>query len=227
MIAFTRFWALEFSAGGGPLTRGISQRPGAVIAYFAQRLGWDPNVVTTAGLMLSLLASLVYLSAPATLGYGLLCLLIYLLAYSFDCADGQLARARGLASEFGAWWDITADAIQILFLSFAVLYWLAAKTGGLNLAILLCAAALAIGRVLVLYSSKFTRLSGGEAAAGPRGARHPVKWLLWLIVDTPTFLLGICLLRDLPVLLASYILGMGLAFGCNAGYLGLTKLRRG
>lgn len=225
-ISLNQFWNLEFSAGGGPATRALCQRPGALIAYAGQQLGVGPNFITAVGLGVSLAATFAYMLLPNSIGFAGLCFALYFLAYCCDCADGQLARAHGLSSEFGAWTDISADAVQIVFLAFGILYWLAARTGGLDIPILLCAAAFAIGRVLILYSSKFSRLSSGAADAGGAGARSRVKWLIWLTIDTPTLLFLLCLLRTVPALLALYAAGLGVALALNAGYLGLTKLRR-
>lgn len=226
MINLSRFWSLEFSAGGGPVTRALCQKPGAVIAYLGQQLGLGPNLITIIGLGLSLAATFAFMLLPSGTGYAVLCFALYFVAYGFDCADGQLARAHGLSSEFGAWSDISADAVQIVFLAFGILYWLATSSSGLSVPSLLCAAAFAVGRVLILYSSKFSRLASGTQSSGAAGASSRIKWLIWLMIDTPTLLFLICLLRDFPTLLALYVAGLGLALTLNAAYLGVTKLQR-
>jgi len=228
MIAFSRFWGLEFSAGGGPLTQAASQRLGALLAFAGQKLGWTPNILTSLGLACYLAAAASYAFLPAGLGAMLVCLLLYQFAYGLDCSDGQLARAHRCASEFGAWWDISADAVSSLCLAFALLYWMAEQSGGLNAWLALSVLPLAVGRILTIYSSKAAAASSRGTGGGSRGATvgQTGKWLLWLIIDTPTLLLIASLLRDYIGVLAIYIAGMGAIYCLNAGYLGVAKLSR-
>jgi hypothetical protein len=82
--------------------------------------------------------------------------------------------------------------------------------------------------VLTLYSSKTAAASSRGTGGGSRGVtfRQTGKWLLWLIIDTPTLLLVVCLLRDSVALLSLYVAGMGAVYCLNAAYLGLSKLQR-
>lgn len=221
------FWQLNFSAGGGPLTQVFSQRLGALLAYLGQRLRLSPNGLTALGLSCYVTAAALYAFLPGDIGALLICLVFYQLAYGLDCSDGQLARAQGRTSEFGAWWDVSADAISSLCLAFALIYWLGQGADGLEPWVLLVVLPLAVGRVLTLYSSKAAASSRGTGG-GSRGAafRQTGKWLLWLIIDTPTLLLVVCLLRDSVALLSLYVAGMGIVYCLNAAYLGLTKLQR-
>lgn len=227
LIAFSRFRRLEFSAGGGPFTQLVSQRLGATLAYLGQRLGTSPNFLTALGLACYLTAAASYAFLPPGANALIACMLLYQLAYGLDCSDGQLARAQRRTSEFGAWWDVSADAISSLCLAFALIYWLGQGADGLEPWVLLVVLPLAVGRVLTLYSSK-TAASSRGTGGGSRGAafRQTGKWLLWLIIDTPTLLLVVCLLRDSVALLSLYVAGMGIVYCLNAAYLGLTKLQR-
>lgn len=108
--------------GGGLFTEAVNQRIGARIALAGYRLGASPTGLTLANLALGVgasvaLAGLAGRSAagalPAWLA-GLVALLGWQLAYSFDCADGQLARVTGRASAAGARLDVLCDvAVQI------------------------------------------------------------------------------------------------------------------
>lgn len=227
MTEFARFWRAEFSAGGGPFTQAFSQHLGGVLAYLGQGLGLSPNILTALGLSCYVAAAAAYAFLPPGPGALIACLVLYQLAYGLDCSDGQLARAHGRTSEFGAWWDVSADATSSLCLAFALLYWLAQAGDGLDPAILLVVLPLAVGRILTLYSSKAAAASSRGTGGGSRGAsfRQTGKWLLWLVIDTPTLLLLVCLLRDATTLLSLYVLAMGSAYCLNAAYLGITKLR--
>ncbi|MFD6567062.1 CDP-alcohol phosphatidyltransferase family protein [Micromonospora profundi] len=108
--------------GGGLFSESISQWLGAVFALVAQRLGLRPTALTLANLVLGLATSItvVALAGPVAAGdvpawvVGLLALIGWQVAYSLDCADGQLARVTGQGSAAGARIDILCDvAAQI------------------------------------------------------------------------------------------------------------------
>lgn len=225
MIHFREFWGMHFSAGGGPITRLVSQRIGAVLAYVAYHIRVSPNILTVLAALTSLAASAVFAMAPLGVGSALLCLVLYQLAYGFDCADGQLARATKKSSPFGGWLDVCGDLLSLVFMAFALLYWLVAVTESVSPIIFLGPFLLVIGRVLVLYSSKFTERSdnGGRPAGENTGL---IKTVIWTILDTPTLLVLVCVLRERPGLLMLYLSSLGLAYVLNAGYLGVARLEK-
>src|SRR5439155_1078483 len=96
--------AADFRArhrGGGLFTETVNQRLGAYLCVPAYRFGLAPTVLTLANLVLGLAAAagvaVLAGRAPAPL-VGLGALVLWHLAYSLDCADGQLARVTGQAS---------------------------------------------------------------------------------------------------------------------------------
>ncbi|MEU1746781.1 CDP-alcohol phosphatidyltransferase family protein [Micromonospora arida] len=108
--------------GGGLFSESISQWLGAVFALVAQRLGLRPTALTITNLVLGLATSVtvVVLAGPVAAGdvpawvVGLLALIGWQVAYSLDCADGQLARVTGQGSAAGARVDVLCDvAAQI------------------------------------------------------------------------------------------------------------------
>ncbi|RAO36838.1 hypothetical protein PSN13_01755 [Micromonospora saelicesensis] len=108
--------------GGGLFSESISQWLGAVFALVAQRLGLRPTALTITNLVLGLATSVtvVALAGPVADGdvpawvVGLLALVGWQVAYSLDCADGQLARVTGQGSAAGARVDVLCDvAAQI------------------------------------------------------------------------------------------------------------------
>jgi phosphatidylglycerophosphate synthase len=121
----TRHAAADFLArnrGGGLFTETVNQRIGAWLCVGAERAGWPPSALTLANLVLGLAAAaLVVAFAPAmaagtvpAAAVGLVALVLWHLAYSLDCADGQLARVTGRTSPAGARLDILCDvALQI------------------------------------------------------------------------------------------------------------------
>ncbi|MGN9916571.1 CDP-alcohol phosphatidyltransferase family protein [Micromonospora palomenae] len=108
--------------GGGLFSESLSQWLGAVFALVAQRLGLRPTALTIANLVLGLATSVavVALADPVAAGdvpawvVGLVALVGWQVAYSLDCADGQLARVTGQGSAAGARVDVLCDvAAQI------------------------------------------------------------------------------------------------------------------
>ncbi len=93
--------------------RRINHPAGSVIALLLLPTGASPNQVSVAGLVVHLIGALIValLPVPAPLLSMLLVLLIWQVAFSLDCADGQLARAKGQASAFGAWLDQVIDVV--------------------------------------------------------------------------------------------------------------------
>ncbi|MFG1926281.1 CDP-alcohol phosphatidyltransferase family protein [Cryptosporangium sp. NPDC048952] len=108
--------------GGGLFTETVNQRIGSYLAVAAHRLRLAPSALTLINLVLGLAASIaVVVLAPAAArddvpawALGLGALLLWQLAYSLDCSDGQLARVTGMAGPAGARVDILCDvAVQI------------------------------------------------------------------------------------------------------------------
>ncbi len=117
--------AADFRArhrGGGLFTEAVNQRVGSYLSVLAHRLGLAPTMLTLANLVLGLgaAAALGWLGPRMAAGevssvaVGLGTLLAWQLAYSLDCADGQLARVTGTASPAGGRVDVLCDvALQI------------------------------------------------------------------------------------------------------------------
>ena len=101
----------RFARGGGPWTIHINQLIGAALARFALRRGLRPVHLSSLNLVLGLATTAIVLlvagSRPVLASaFGLIG---WQLAFSFDCADGQLARAAGNASGHGAVLDLLGD----------------------------------------------------------------------------------------------------------------------
>lgn len=91
----------------------------APIGRFVGRSRISPNAVTVLGLLIQVGAAVLILDG-AIVAAGL----VGLVAAIFDVLDGAVAKARGLASKFGAFLDSTTDRLAdaLYFLPIAWLY---------------------------------------------------------------------------------------------------------
>jgi phosphatidylglycerophosphate synthase len=94
-------------------TRLVNDRLGWSVAAVGIRLGIHPSVITLVDLSLAMIASIVVIThageAHRWWTPGLIAFIGWQLAYVLDCADGQVARATGKKSEYGARVDILVD----------------------------------------------------------------------------------------------------------------------
>ena len=102
----------------------VNYRIGAMVALALLPTRVSANTVTVGALVVNVVgAALVLLIDPPSSAVAIAAVLVvWQIAYSLDCADGLLARARGQASAFGAWLDQVADFVghTVTFGSLAV-----------------------------------------------------------------------------------------------------------
>jgi phosphatidylglycerophosphate synthase len=78
--------------------------------------GVTPNMVTMAGLLVSVTAGLIAMS-----GHLYAAIFIFIIGACLDAVDGSFARACGLSSEFGRYFDSISDRLsELVFISGAV-----------------------------------------------------------------------------------------------------------
>ncbi len=102
-------------------SRRIQQRARCVVILLIQplaRLGISPNLLTSLGLLLSLVTALVIAQ-----GYLFLGGLLVLFAGVFDMFDGAMARVRNAATTFGAFLDSTLDRYSESIILFGLLWY--------------------------------------------------------------------------------------------------------
>lgn len=103
----------------------IARPLAAVLLYFLRRTPLTPNQVTFLGAFAFLGVAAILILMRDWTGM-LLAAAVLEFAYILDCADGQLARLKGMTSEVGAYLDFLIDEIKALILvgAFAVRLWL-------------------------------------------------------------------------------------------------------
>ena len=99
-----------------PLVRHLSNKTTAILL----KSPVTPNQLTSLSLVSGLAAAFLY--ALASYGYGIIAGALLLISYVLDNCDGEIARSKGLTSEFGRkfdcvsdWWVHTAVFIGIGF----------------------------------------------------------------------------------------------------------------
>ena len=188
------------------MTTWVSQRLGSVAAALACRIGLSPNAVTVLGLLVMLVACLVYALGTGACAW-LLAAILWQLGFALDCADGQLARATGRSGPFGAWLDVACDHVRQSAIALTVLYVLQAT--GLP-------AAVSFGAVFIMlsgmagYLHTATSMKLDRPPAINAGARtQVVREIIRNLLDTPVFLLLLGLLRPSSIVLALFVSGYG------------------
>src|SRR5437660_8362426 len=113
-------------------SRRIQQRAGYVVTWLIQplaRLGISPNLLTSIGLLLSIVTALVIAQ-----GYMLVGGLLVVFAGMFDMFDGAMARVCNAATTtFGAFLDSTLDRYSESIILFGLLRYTLQHAGLQNL----------------------------------------------------------------------------------------------
>ena len=198
----SQFLRLRFAARSPFWSRLVFERVGGLIAYVCARLGIRPNAVTPVGGACGV-AGAVLLGAATTQRGALAGGLLLALAYCFDCADGQLARATGSASAAGAWLDVTVDAVVTSFVAVSVS--VALLSNGVSpTGSILAAAAFGASRTAVLFTASQVRSDGGGLRLD--GRQEVLRKIFLAFVDTPFIYVVLTLTRFSPVGLLAVLL---------------------
>ena len=129
-----------------------------------------PNMLTVAGIALSVAGAVVVYFEYAGWGFFWLGAALFVLGAILDILDGALARSRGVASEFGAFVDSTVDRVGEAFMLGAIA--LVLMREGYEWGVALAFAALA-GSFLVSYARARAEALGlkGDVGFGSRAER--------------------------------------------------------
>jgi phosphatidylglycerophosphate synthase len=170
--------------GGGLLTVAMSQRLGSYLCVPAHRMGLPPAVLTLGGLACGVAGATLVLVGGSRPHTVVVAMLLWQLAYCFDCADGQLARYTGRTSEAGARLDVMCD----LLVHAAVVVAIVVSAARYDPAVprwLTSAFACAV----MINLSALVRVPSGSAAGSL--SRNRSTWILHtgaLLFDYPVFL---------------------------------------
>ena len=109
--------ATQARSSGSFYSRTVSNRLGSVVGAVGMRLGIHPTYLTLVNLVLGIGGSVAVMagrSPDRTAPLLVAGVVLWQVAYIFDCADGQVARATGKTSSYGEFVDVFVDvAVQI------------------------------------------------------------------------------------------------------------------
>ncbi len=113
----------KFRGNGFLYERFVSHPGGSLVASVAYRYGIHPSVLTLGNLVLGVGGSAAILAARTEGSFAALFVLgavLLQIAYICDCADGQLARASGKTSPYGASLDPLVDLVVHISTAIAI-----------------------------------------------------------------------------------------------------------
>ena len=109
--------ARQARSAGSLYSQTVSNRLGTAVAAIGMRLGAHPTYLTLVNLVLGIGGSVAVMagrSPDRTAPLLVVGVILWQVAYIFDCADGQVARATGKTSAYGEFVDVFVDvAVQI------------------------------------------------------------------------------------------------------------------
>ena len=88
----------------------------AVLLLVLRRTPLTPNQVTFVGIAVFAVAAVILVATPGRWAGFLVFAAVLELSYLLDCADGQLARLKGMTSKVGAYLDFFVDEVKALLL---------------------------------------------------------------------------------------------------------------
>lgn len=207
----------------------------AILVYALKRTPITPNQVSFLGVGVFFFAAAFLALWPTPI--GLFTAAIFLqLSYLFDCADGQLARLKGMTSDVGAYLDFFMDEIKALLLVAAATcrmwitygdeYWLLLGIFGVML--------VAVGTALTGFIRR-PEYAGHTIKPGESAKKKPMPqsmigrtiWFLervasW-IVHYPSWFLYIALIGFIPGVDGTLIF-LVMYLGIYIAYVGRTTL---
>ncbi len=198
-------------------TEWIARPPAAVVVYLLRNTPITPNQVTFASAVLAAAAcAMIVLLHGSWLGL-IAAIAVFELSFVLDCADGQLARLRKLASPLGHLLDFLMDELKAMLVLGCVaarlyLEWGDPKILLVGLGALFC---LAAGLSLTSftrrpeYGAKPPTAEGQPAEVGKRSgpvgmALNGIEWCARIVVHYPQYIWICALANQMDIYLWAY-----------------------
>jgi phosphatidylglycerophosphate synthase len=208
-------------------TEWCSRPPAAAVVWLLRPTPITPNQVTFLSLAVFAGAAAILICWPGYWGLlaGAACVQ---LSFILDCADGQLARVKQMASPVGALLDFLMDELKAFLLVGATAVRLWERAGDLRFLLagvggLACVAS-GIALTTFLRRDEYLAATGsakpvltGMAAPPPRSPLAIVEWLGKQVIQYPQHFWIFCAFDRLDWFFYAYL-------GANAAYLGRSSL---
>ena len=197
-------------------TEWIARPPAAAVVYALRNTPITPNQVTFVSAVIAAGACAMFIFLP---GWYWLIAAAFVFEFSFilDCADGQLARLRKIASPIGHQLDFLMDELKAMLLlsSISVRLWL--ETGDVRILLVGLGAAFCLAAGLSLtsftrrpeYGAKPPTEDGQPAETG--GRRGPIglvltglEFLARIVVHYPQYLWLVAILNRMDIFFWAY-----------------------
>lgn len=106
-------------------TEWVARPPAAAVVYFLRRTPITPNQVTFLSALIAAGACAMFALLPGSYLWLVVAAAVFEFSFVLDCADGQLARYRKIASPLGHLLDFLMDELKamLLFASVAARIW--------------------------------------------------------------------------------------------------------
>lgn len=106
-------------------TEHVARPPAAIVVYFASKTRITPNQITFLSVVVAAIACAMWIFLPEY-HWVVAAALVFEFSFVLDCADGQLARLRRIASPLGHLLDFLMDELKAMLLigSIATRLWL-------------------------------------------------------------------------------------------------------
>lgn len=196
--------------------RRVNRRIGALVAYALLPTTISPNWVSLAGLAVHSAGALLVATADTPIGIGHLlgALVLFQVGFSLDCADGQLARARGQTSAFGAWLDVVLDFVSHgVVITVLVAYVVEVLAIESEIAAGLAGGLVALSILQLFASSLRNAVMGTERAITPRRRSVAIMEFGRQLNDYGAFLFIAAVLLAWPIAELAFLIVTGLFNG--------------
>jgi phosphatidylglycerophosphate synthase len=184
----------------------------AVVVALVSPTRVTPNQITLLSYVVAMVAAAMMVFCPGYTGL-LLAVLVYEFSYVLDCADGMLARWRGIQSKQGHLLDFLMDELKAFAILAAASVRLYLERGDVNflfmgLGGLLC---LASGIAMTTFERR-PEIAGEPKAAPPASKPSPLKLAMSLpmrlakfLIHYPSYILFVAIAGRLEFYLYPYV----------------------
>jgi hypothetical protein len=220
-------------------TEWVSRPPAAVLVWLLARTPATPNQVSFLAITVAAAGAALLVAWPGWAGLVVAGLVLQL-AYVIDCADGQLARLKGLTSPVGALLDFMLDEIKAFLVLAAAALRLWRSSGGDPRFLVwglggLVAAACGITLTTFMRRPEYLEATGApplppatERADHAPKSLHPIALLEAagrLALHYPSWFLFVCAANRLDIFLYVYV-SAHVLYLARASLIVLVKLGR-